>query len=115
MKITLGEIIKAVPVLNRLANEPMPVPESYKLAKLMKKLGTEYEIYDRERIKLLEQYGVKTADGKRYDISDEGGWNNAYGELIAQETEVDFEPVRICEAITISANELSLIESFIEI
>lgn len=114
MTTTLGAIVQAMPVLNKLAAQELPVRESYKLAKLVRKLSVESEIYDRERLKLCEKYGSKNEAENRYELKDEDGFNNAYSELIAQELDLDDEPVKLSENIKLTAAEIISAEDFIK-
>ena len=115
MTITLGAIVQAMPVLNKLAAQELPVRESYRLAKLIRKASVEVEIYERERLKLCDKYGTKIEAENRYELNDVDGFNCAYSELIAQETDLDAEPVKLSDNIKLSAAEIISAEDFIKI
>ena len=114
MKIALGNIITAMPILNKLGGQSLPVKESYKLAKLIRNVNIEAEIYDRERIKLCERYGKIYQEENRYEISDKEKFDKAYSELISQEVELNFEPFVVPDTVRLTAAEIMAVEDFIK-
>lgn len=115
MKITIGEIVNALPALSRLAEEKLTVQSSVKLARLLKKLQIESEIYDQQRIKLCEKHGKLNKENGYYMITNVNGFNIEYSELIAQETTIDFDKITLEDDIKITAKEFLTIETFINI
>lgn len=113
-KLLLSQIVNAASILGELANQKLPSGESWKLAKLNTLLATELEIYDKERIKLCERYGEKDEEKNRYEIKDQDNFNKAFSELSTQEVELGFKKIKLPNTIEITANELMLIEKFIE-
>lgn len=116
MKTTIAKLVNLSPALKRLSAEPLPVKTSYALAKMIKKVQSELEIYDSERIKLCEKYGSKNKQGS-YDIEESKmqAFNSDYKELLLQEVESDFEPITLPDNITISASDLLALEEFIKL
>lgn len=113
IKTTLGEIVQAMPVLKKLSEQDLPIRDSCKLAKLFKAAALEAEIYDRERIKLCEKYGEKASEGDRYEIKEIGAFNDGFSQLIAVETELEAEPVKLSGSIKLTAAEIISAENFI--
>ncbi|NLZ46671.1 MAG: hypothetical protein GX896_08275 [Clostridiales bacterium] len=113
MKLLLGQIVNASSTLGRLADEKLPISESFKLAKLNKSLASELEIYDKERIKICEQYGDKDEENNRYNIKNQVEFEKAFSELLGLEIEMEFKKVNLTADIKITANELMLAEDFI--
>ncbi len=115
MKTTIARLVNLSPSLKRLGAEPLPVKTSYALAKMIKKVQAELEIYDSERIKLCEKYGRKNKQGYDIDESKMSAFNSDYEELLQQEAEIDYEPIALPDNVTISASDLLALEEFIKL
>jgi len=63
VKLTVAEIIAAQDALGRLSQQPFPGLIAYQIQKNIKTIFTEFETYDKVRVKLVQdKYGVKTKD-----------------------------------------------------
>lgn len=82
IKVTLFNIKAAEPALLKLADTNLPVKTAYKIGKLLHVLNTELQLIDKQRVKLIEQYGTKSETTK--DITIEPGTD------AAKKFEVDF-------------------------
>lgn len=114
MKTTIKSILNATDTLSRLAERPLPVKQSYRLAKLVKSVKAEMSIYDSERIKLCERYGTLNKEKNNYDINDWDGFNKEINELQSQEVELDVKPIDI-GGLELTARDIISIEPFIEV
>ena len=70
MKITIANLINSIaPVLSKMMSKELSPVTSFKLVKIVKAVNAEIEIFNGERIKLLEKYGTKSEDKSDYIIS----------------------------------------------
>ena len=58
MKVKLGQIFAANPILGKLVEQQLPIRVAYRLTRLITRLNEEYDALDSQRIKLLEEYGT---------------------------------------------------------
>lgn len=63
MKVKLANIFNSWAALSKMSNADLPAKKSYALAKFMAGAGSEYELLEKQRTKLVEKYGEKSADG----------------------------------------------------
>lgn len=118
MKITILKLINAVQVLDKIMSKEFTPATSFKLVKLTKAINSEIEIYEKERIKLLEKYGEKNEDTNTYKILDENKekWEKDMNDLFTLEVEISTDKVNLInEDIKISPVDMMKIEDFVEI
>lgn len=71
MKITIVQVLGAVSALNQLAGKPFPPAASLKIARLASKLIPEAELAEKQRLKLIEDFGATLSeDGKVWKFPD---------------------------------------------
>lgn len=118
MKITIANLINSiVPVLSKMMSKELSPATSFKLVKMVKAVNAEIEIFNGERIKLLEKYGTKSEDKSDYIIPDENkdAFNKGISELLALEVDITAEKVNLAnEDIKISPADMMKIEEFVE-
>lgn len=118
MKITIANLINSiVPVLSKMMSKELSPVTSFKLVKMVKAVNAEIEIFNGERIKLLEKYGTKSEDKSDYIIPDENkdAFNKGISELLALEVDIAVEKVNLAnEDIKISPADMMKIEEFVE-
>lgn len=117
-KVKLIDVVNAAVVLKALCCEPLTVGTSFRAAKLNRAVQAEFEVYDEQRIKLLNEYGTANAETGRYDIPEEKieAFNAAYSELVSQEVEINADKVNLSgEDIRLTPNDAAAIENFVEI
>lgn len=73
----------------------MPAKVAYALAKNIRKIDTELELYSSTRTKLLGDNWKKTEDGTKYDIppEDEAKWQEMHKELLETEVTLDLHTI----------------------
>jgi hypothetical protein len=119
MKILLGELIQASRVVNKFFNKQMEFKLSYRLTKLAKKIASEISDFDTAKNKLILKYGTKDDKGN-VSVSQEkmDEFSKELEPVLAEEIDLDVAliPFDLIEKskIEISANELIMIEKFIE-
>lgn len=118
MKITIANLINSIaPVLSKMMGKELSPVTSFKLVKIVKAVNAEIEIFNGERIKLLEKYGTKSEDKSDYIIPDENkdAFNKGISELLALEVDIAVEKVNLAnEDIKISPADMMKIEEFVE-
>lgn len=65
MIITIAGIINARSAIEKLTSQNLPARKAFNIAKLLKHLSEEYELFEKTRIELVKKYGT---------INDEGNW-----------------------------------------
>lgn len=93
--ITYKDIITAAQGIRNISKLNLKISEAVKLAKLIKKLDEEAELYYELRQKLCKQYGEYEAEKDRYYIPDENReeMNSKLREL--DNTEVSIEKLKL--------------------
>lgn len=125
MKIKNEVLVNSVQVLRKLNNAELPVRVSYKLAKNIKNIDKELNIYEEEKQKLINKYGEKDDEGKNkinedgtIKILDTENWNKDIKELLEIEAEINIEKINIDELakgdLKITPSELTLIDYMIK-
>ena len=62
MKIT--DILNVVPTLQEMANKSFPGATSFKIARLMRELDKEIQLFDKQRTEIAQEFGEKDASGQ---------------------------------------------------
>lgn len=116
MKTTIKQILNARETLSRLAEKTLPVKQSYRLAKLIKAIDGEINVYDGERIKLCEKCGTLNKEKHIYEFEDEAykSFETDINVLQSQEVELDIKLIDISD-LELSAQDIISIEPFIEV
>lgn len=107
MKMKLNEVIEhynGLTAVDGIADKKFPVKLSYGISKNIRKLESEVETYQRERIRICENLAAKDEDGQPvmiktesgaevYDIPDEKLLNQEIKELLDTEADIDIHMV----------------------
>jgi hypothetical protein len=123
MKIQYGIIWELchgrVSTLTRIFDCQLPIKTSLKIHKLNKILSEEFKIIEETRNELVKKYGEQLEDGASWKVKEENvdKFMGEFAELLKEETDINFEkiPVELLDNVKLSANELSLLENFIEL
>ncbi len=67
----LSKIVEVFPSVQALSATKLPAKASYRVAKALIALTAEVKLYEEQRIKLAEEFGTKSEDGKQFIFSDE--------------------------------------------
>jgi len=105
LKIKLGEINIILDNLNKLIDKEINIKTSYKLSKLLKHLVNEYNVFDENRIKLINKYAEKdennevriNKENNSIIITDNNKdkFNKEINELVNIEIEIFIEKIRL--------------------
>lgn len=119
MKITIANLINSTaPVLSKMMTKELSPVTSFKFVKLVKAINSEIEIFNGERVKLLEKYGKKNEENDSYEILDENkdAFNKDISELLALEVDIVTDKINLSrESVKISPSDMMAIEEFVEI
>lgn len=116
--ITLGAIVKGLPILHRLANEPMSLKTLYWTNKLLRRLEKEIAFFNDKQGEIVRELGEQTEDGKwRINGEHTADFERRMQELISIEIDDDFKAARIptTETISLSYNDLCTLDGLIEL
>jgi hypothetical protein len=118
MLLKLSEMFGITRSLPKLAEKELPVKISYRLMKLLKQCSLEMETLEEARVKLVEKYSEKVEGEDQVKVSDENTekFQKEFGDLLAEEVEVDFDPIDISDLgdIPFSTNDLVPLEKIIK-
>jgi len=123
MKLSNEKILADIVKLREISKKVLPIKASYAIAKNMKKIEDELEIYYKERDRLIDKYAEKDENGNvKIDetgfivFRDKEGWDREIKELLAIENDIKIHkfPIDVLEGYNMSPVELMLIEYMIE-
>lgn len=89
----LSELVNSVEALQRLGQTKMAAKVAYAVAKNLRMIDAELEVFNETRSGLLERYRTLNEETKAYEIKDQAGLDREYKELLG--TETGFTPLRI--------------------
>lgn len=118
IETTIAALVTIKPILQQLANVPMPARESFLLLRTLKTIDNEYLIVDKTRNQLLASYGSQDEQGNFIINPDNTSkFQEEINNLLETKITIDCEPIAIelFEDIKISPSQMSLIEPFIKI
>ena len=64
IKMTIMEILNVVPVLQEIAKKSFPGATSFKIARLIRELDKEIQLFDKQRNEIAQEFGEKDASGQ---------------------------------------------------
>ena len=117
IKTTVAALVAIKPILQQLANIPMPARESFLLLRTLKTIDNEYVIVEKTRNQLLTLYGSQNEQGELIiNPNNINKFQEEINNLLETDIEIDCEPISIdlFEDIKISPSQMSLIEPFIK-
>lgn len=115
---TIAALITVKPLLQQLANIPMPARESFLLLRTLKTIDNEYLTVEKTRNQLLTLYGSQDEQGNFIINPDNTSkFQEEINNLLETNITIDCEPISIelFEDIKISPSQMSLIEPFIKL
>lgn len=117
VKTNQGSVIKAYKAIEALSNQPLPLPVSYKLFKLKKKLAPHFEFQETQELSLFDQYRPTFENGELIFASNEDRdqFIEKMKEVGSLEVEVDMEPeqMQMDENMKISISTIEALAEFI--
>lgn len=115
--MTLRNIVKAAPVLQKLTRHEFSVAQLYRATKLINAVNAELAIYNDGRRELIERHCEK--DGKKLKYKDGTGvdFNRELQELLDVEVETNLKPLVLTERdnIRLTLADMDALEGLVEI
>ena len=125
IKMTIMEILNVVPVLQEISKKSFPGATSFKIARLMRELDKEIQLFDKQRIEIAQEFGEKDASGQLV-ITEEGNIKIIESKIkdcneilkSISNTEIDINadkiPYSIFEGVNIAPTEALALEPIID-
>ena len=116
MKVNYSEIVSAKPALETLSKKELSVGEAVKIARLIKRLNSELEIFGEKQREFCEKYGKITEDGTQYrfdDVEKRKTFERKMTELLAFVVDIESETICLKSDIRIPAADVINLERFI--
>lgn len=119
MKITIRQLLKMKPVLEKIIPQDVPVSTAYDLTKIVRFFDEELKIFTSLRKKIYTKFGKIDDKTKNIDIIKEKTeqFNKAITELLNKEIELKIKKIRIStlgKTVNLSTNDLIKIELMVE-
>ncbi len=119
MKIKLGKLENAKDIFKKIFDEALEVKLSYRLGKIAKKINSELEDINKQRLVLVEKYADPVEAGKPKQVKTKvEEFIKEYTTLLDTEEELDIQLIPLDlllnSGIKISSNDMAEIADFIE-
>lgn len=114
--MTLKNIIYTngfVSALSRLMSEKLPVATSYALAKLVKSINNQGDVFSAERLRIYQEHGDESSDTPgNWELREEEreAGLSKLKELVDIEEDHNFKKVSLPEDVVITTDDLMLLE-----
>ena len=115
--MTLRQIVKAAPVLQKMTAYELSVTQLYRASKLVKAVNEELAIYDAGRRELIERHCEKDGDRLKYKDGTGIAFNRELQELLDVEVELGVKPLVLTERdnIRLTLCDMDAVEGLVEI
>ena|SRR3990167_697517 len=113
MKITLEKVVNSVEGLNALLVLKLPIKIAYRVAKLVNgQISSELKAYNEARNKLIADLGEKDPKSDNIQVKPENiqEFREKITELLAEEVELNFEPIDLAELGDIQIEPRQIVE-----
>lgn len=124
IKVTLADAISAVPALESISQHNFNGINAFKIARLIRELNKEVELFNQERRNLIEKYCERDKNGEM--VTEDGNirlqesyidnFNNTLQVMLDSEIEINASPLKIdsLEDITLTPQQAMSLEPFFE-
>lgn len=115
--MTLRNIVKAAPVLQKLTRHEFSVAQLYRATKLINAVNAELAIYNDGRRELIERHCEKDGDKLKYKDGTGVDFNRELQELLDVEVELNVKPLVLTERdnIRLTLADMDALDGFIEL
>ena len=115
--MTLRNIVKSAPVLQKLTTQELSVAQLYRASKLVKAVNEELAIYDAGRRELIERHCEKDGDKMKYRDGTGVAFNRELQELLDVEVELNAKPLVLTERdnIRLTLCDMDAVKGLVEI
>lgn len=115
--MTLRDLVKAAPVLQKMTTQELSVVQLYRAAKLVKAVNAELAIYDAGRRELIERHCDRNGDKLTYRDGTGKAFNRELQELLDVEADLGVKPLVLTERdnIRLTLCDMDAVEGLVEI
>ena len=115
--MTLRNIVKAAPVLQKLTRHEFSVAQLYRATKLINAVNAELAIYNDGRRELIERHCEKDGEKPKYKVGTGVDFNRELQELLDVEVEMNVKPLVLTERdnIRLTLADMDALDGFIEL
>lgn len=123
--LTLNDIFNAVPALREISTKEFPGSTTFKIARLIRELDKEIQLFEEERMKIANKYGEKDENGNL--ISQENGTikipdnkvqecNEEFQALFSTQVEINANklPIEIFDSIEMTPTQAMNLEAIVD-
>ena len=125
IQVQVRDIINSMDTMKLLIEKPLKARVAFRVAKLVREIDKEFELYNSERDKLIKKYGMKDENGEliiddegRGRLSDENipKFNQEIQEMLDNEVELNAQPIALADLgeEEFTAIQLAQIEKFLD-
>lgn len=124
IKVTIEEILNAVPALRVLKEQNFDGMTAFKIARMLREVNKEVELFEQERYKLIEKFCIRNENGNiiedngevKIDPEHVEDFNNEIREMLSNEVEINAVPLSLntLENLTITPEQAFSLEKFFE-
>lgn len=123
--VTLEDVVNCGDTFRQIANYPIKVKTAYNIAKIIKSIEKETQLFEDTRQKLLDKYCEKDENGE-LKTNDEGrvnvipefikDYNKDIRELFENKVDIAAEPIKLedLEILELTPAQMYIISAFIE-
>ena len=113
----IGQVVNALPSLQKLAEQDLSIKKLYKVSKLLGNLENEIAFYNEQRSKIMAKYCDVVGNQYKPREEDMAKLNAEIGELLDTEIEYEIKEVilDLNEDIKLSYNDLIALDGFVRI
>lgn len=112
----LGQLLNSVEALQRLGQMKMPAKAAYGVARNLRMIDVELELFNEARKQLVERYQCINEETNAIEIKDQAGLDREYRELV--ETEIDYQPhtirLELLDSVELTPSDLAILFWLIE-
>lgn len=115
--MTLRNIVKAAPVLQKLTRHEFSVAQLYRATKLINAVNAELAIYDAGRRELIERHCEKDGEKMKYKDGTGIAFNRELQELLDVEVEMNVKPLVLTERddIRLTLADMDALDGLVEL
>lgn len=125
IKVQLNSLLNGIQVFQEISNTALPVRAAYNVARLIREIEKENQLFDESRRKILDKYGEKDENGE-LKIEENGNihilpdkiadCNRELNDLLTTEIEINAEKIKIddIEDVKLTPAQLTLVDAFFE-
>ena len=121
IEVNLSEIVSAVEPLKTLSNSKIKGRTAYRVAKFLKRVEEEYQLFETTRMSLVQEYCKKDEDGNPvindnvYSIDPEriAEFNTEIEKLLNTSVKIEMDPMDDLGDAEFTPNDIMLLEKFI--